>query len=175
MHRSPEFLALSRWGQVPVLQHDGWALVQSGAILEYLAETLGAFAGSAATRQAVREWLFWDADRFAPPIYGCYGVKLGQLKLLPIDIDASIAEDHRRRAEEALYVLDANLTGQDFLASSEPTIADICCYGEVAFARMCDFDVGRWRNVERWAARLSNLPGFAAPFDLLGMSDSQVR
>jgi hypothetical protein len=37
MHLAPEFRALSRWGQVPVLEHEGRVLVQSAAILEYLA------------------------------------------------------------------------------------------------------------------------------------------
>jgi glutathione S-transferase len=36
MHLTPEFRALSRWGQVPVLEHDGWVFVQSAAILEIL-------------------------------------------------------------------------------------------------------------------------------------------
>jgi len=84
MHRTPEFRALSRWGQVPVLEHRGRVLCQSGAILEYLAETLGKFgAGDAAARLRVREWLYWDADRLAPPISGCYGVSLAERKLLP--------------------------------------------------------------------------------------------
>jgi glutathione S-transferase len=41
MHRTAEFRALSRWSQVPVLQHAGKVLVESAAILEYLSETLG--------------------------------------------------------------------------------------------------------------------------------------
>ena len=84
VHRTPEFRTLSRWGQVPVLEHRGRVLCQSGAILEYLAETLGKFgAGDAAARLRVREWLYWDADRLAPPISGCYGVSLAERKLLP--------------------------------------------------------------------------------------------
>ena len=99
LHLMPEFHRISRWRQVPVLTHGARALVQSGAIMEYLAEKLGAFAGEPAARQDIREWLFWDADRFAGPIYGCYGVKLGEQKLLPIAIDPVLAKEHRERAE----------------------------------------------------------------------------
>ena len=35
MHRAPEFLALSRWGQVPVLVDDGHVHLQSAAIVEH--------------------------------------------------------------------------------------------------------------------------------------------
>jgi glutathione S-transferase len=37
--------------------------LQSAAIVEHLAETLGRFQGpDLATRQSVREWLYWDVD-----------------------------------------------------------------------------------------------------------------
>lgn len=84
MHLTPEFRALSRWGQVPVLEHDGRVLLQSAAILEYLSETLDRFRGGIDVRQDIREWLFWDADRLYPYIYGWYGVELGRRKLLPL-------------------------------------------------------------------------------------------
>ena len=59
MHQTPEFRALSRWGQVPVLEHDGRVFVQSAAILQYLAKTLGQFgAANVEDRQHIREWLF---------------------------------------------------------------------------------------------------------------------
>jgi glutathione S-transferase len=84
MHLTPEFRALSRWGQVPVLEHEGRVLLQSAAILEYLSEALGRFGGAdAEARQRIREWLFWDADRLMPPLYGWYGVELGRRNLLP--------------------------------------------------------------------------------------------
>src|SRR6267154_3366700 len=57
MHKTPEFLALSRWGQVPVLMDGERVHLQSAAIVEHLAETLQRFqGGNSATRQAVREW-----------------------------------------------------------------------------------------------------------------------
>jgi glutathione S-transferase len=44
MHKTPEFLANSRWGQVPVLIDRECAHVQSAAIIEQLAEARGRFS-----------------------------------------------------------------------------------------------------------------------------------
>lgn len=175
MHRTPEFRALSRWGQVPVLAHGSRVLVQSNAILEYLADTLGHFgARDPASRQQIREWLYWDADRLAPPIYGCYGVKLGQLKLLPIEVDPVLAADHHQRAEAALATLDTQLRDEEFLAAETPTIADMSCYGDVAFARLSDFAIEHWPNLAAWTKRIEVLPGFKLPFQLLAMADAEI-
>ena len=175
MQRTPEFRALSRWGQVPVLQHGAAVLVQSGAMLEYLAETLGRFGGAdRAARQRIREWLYWDADRFAPPIYGCYGVVLGERGLLPIKVDPVIAAYHWQGVQAAFAALDAQLPDQAFLAAPELTIADLCCYGEIGFARMSGFDLARWPKVERWATRIEAQPGFKPPLELLPMADAEI-
>lgn len=175
VHLTQEFRELSRWGQVPVLQHGNHILVQSGAILEYLAATLGKFGShDHIVHQRIREWLYWNTDRLAPPIHGCYGIKLGQLKLLPTAIDPAIVAYHRRRAEAALSLFDGNLADDDFLVSGQPTIADVCCYGEAAFAQLCDFELSRWPNISRWAGCIAALPGFKAPFDLLAMADAQI-
>jgi glutathione S-transferase len=175
MHGAPEFLALSRWGQVPVLLDGEGVHVQSAAIVEHLAATLGRFEGlDAASRQAVREWLYWDVDVLLPPVYGCYSVSLMQRKLLPINIEPAIAEFHRRSAETALTKLDSQLAGRTYLCAAEPTIADLFCYGDVAFAEICTFDMNRWAKVAGWAERVKALPGFKAPFDLLQMRDAEL-
>jgi glutathione S-transferase len=175
MHKTPEFLALSRWGQVPVLVDNERVHLQSAAIVEHLAETLNQFQGSdSATRQAVREWLYWDVDVLFPPIFNCYGVHLGQRKLLPISVEPTIADYHRRRAEAALSVLDLQLTDRDYLCAAEPTIADLFCYGDVAFAEICAFALHRWTNVVGWTERVTALPGFKAPFALLTMQNAEL-
>jgi glutathione S-transferase len=175
MHKAPEFLALSRWGQVPVLLDGGRVHVQSSAIIEHLAEALERFRGpDPSARQAVREWMYWDVDALFPPIWNSYGVQLGQRKLLPISVEPAIADYHRRRAEAALIVLDSHLAHRDYLCASEPTIADISCRADVAFAEICEFDVKRWTNVARWIEKMKALPGFKAPFDLLQMQDAEL-
>jgi glutathione S-transferase len=175
MHKAPEFLALSRWGQVPVLLDGERVHVQSAAIVEHLADTLGRFRGpDPAACQLVREWLYWDVDTLSPPIFGLYGVHLGRQKLLPISVDPAIADYHGRRAEAALSVLDSHLAHGSYLCAAEPTIADLFCYGDVAFAQICAFDLKRWPNVQGWAKRVTALPGFKAPFELLAMKDAEV-
>ena len=174
MHRTPEFSALSRWGQVPVLVDDGRVYLQSAAIVEHLAETLGRFQGpDPAARQLVREWMYWDVDALFPPVFNCYGVQLGQRGLLPIDVEPAIAAYHRRRTETALSVLDSHLAHRNYLCASESTIADLFCYGDIAFAEICAFDLNRWSNVALWAQRVTALKGFQAPFALLAMENAE--
>jgi glutathione S-transferase len=174
MHQSPEFRALSRWGQVPVLEHDGRVLLQSGAILEYLAESLGRFGGDPALRQEIREWMFWDADRLYPPLYGWYGIALGRRGLLPLSFEDAVVTRWNDRGEAALAALDAHLAGRSFLVGAEPTIADVCSYACIAFAKLSERDLAAWRNVMAWAGRVEALPGFATPFDLLPMNDAAI-
>ena len=175
MHKTPEFKTLSRWGQVPVLLDGGHVHVQSAAIIEHLAAVLSCFQGpDAVSRQAVREWLYWDVDVLFPPVFECYGVSLMERKLLPLNIEPTIALYHRQRAETALAHLDSLLSGRAFLCATKPTIADIYCSGDVAFAKLCAFDLTRWPNIVDWAERIAALPGFQAPFDLLSMQDAEL-
>ena len=175
MHLTPEFRALSRWGQVPVLEHGGRVLVQSAAILEYLARTLGRFGfRDDEARQRVLEWLFWDADRLMPPLYSWYSVELGRRKLLPLSFDPALVAEFDRKGGAALDRLDEYLSSRRFLVGDAATIADICCYGDIAFARLGGKDLAAWRNVMAWAGRIEALPGFAAPFELLAMQDADI-
>lgn len=145
MRKTPEFLALSRWGQVPVLVDGDRAHVQSAAIVEHLADVLGRFQGhDAEARQAVREWLYWDVDALFPPIFNAYSVQLGQRGLLPIRVEPAVAQHNRRRAETALSILNSQLVGRAYLCADQPTIADLFCYGDIAFAEICEFELKRW-------------------------------
>lgn len=174
-HQTPEFRAPSRWGQVPVLEHQDRVLLQSAAILEYLAETLGQFmAAGDDARQQVREWLFWDADRLMPPLYNWYSVELGRRKLLPLVFDPVLVAEFDRKGHAALSFLDTHFADHGYLVGDTATIADICCYADIAFARLSSKSLVDWPNVVAWADRIEALPGFAAPFDLLAMQDGQI-
>ena len=166
-HKKPEFLAINRYGQVPALVHGELNLCQSGAILQYLAETLGKFAGnSVLERQRAREWLLWDADRLSPGVFRSRAYKRGFVKGEP-----AVIETFRQLGEAGLSVLDENLARSPFLAGAAPTVGDVACYGVVALAEEGGFDINSYKNITAWAGRIQALPGFKAPYDLLPLAD----
>jgi len=176
MHQAPEFLALSRWGQVPVLRHGERSYHQSAAIIEHLSEALGKFGGSDdGERQEIREWLCWDADRLTPPAFNAYGVRLGELKLLPIAFDPAVVAHYRRSGGLAWTTLERRLGGRDFIAAPRPTIADIACYAGAAFARLGQVNLAPWPKVVGWTERIEAVPGFKAPLHLLPMADAEIE
>jgi glutathione S-transferase len=166
-HKTPQFLALNRYGQVPALVDGDLRLCQSGAILQYLSETLGKFGGDdTLARQRNREWLFWDADRFSPNVYRSRAIARGFFKAEP-----PTAAVYREGAEVAFKVLDDSLAGGKFLTGAAPTIADIACYGVAVFADEGGFKLADWPNVAAWAGRVAALPGVKPPYELLPMAD----
>jgi len=165
---TPEFRALSRWGQVPVLQHGETVLLQSGAILEFLAELTQKFTSSdPAEQRHIREWLYWSTDRLAPPVYRLYGFWLGKNRLLPIEVDAAVENFFQRRLAAEFAVLDSELSQRNFLVGTRPTIADICCYGDVVFAALGGIELNRWTNVGNWLRRIAALADLPSPSELL--------
>jgi glutathione S-transferase len=69
-HKQPDFLVKNRYGQVPTLRDGQAYFVQSAAILLHLAESLDKLDGKTPIeKQHVREWLFWQWDRLATPVF----------------------------------------------------------------------------------------------------------
>lgn len=157
-HKSPAFLAKNRFGQVPALEDakTGLSLCQSAAILEYLAAELGKFQGDGAAGAArAREWMFWDFDRLAGPIYRSRAQRFGIR-----NFNQPIMEMYWAEGNAALKVLEEALASSDWLAGKTPSIADIDIYGVVAYAPQAGFDLKAYPAIGAWMARLEALPGF---------------
>lgn len=158
--KKPDYLAKNRFGQVPLLTDNetGRHFCQSASILEHLAETTKKFrASSPANRQLVREWLYWEFDRLAAPIFRLRGQKLGLRS-----IHQSTAEMYFAEGNAALKVLDDHLKGKSWLVGRKPTIADIDIYCVVSYAAAGGFDLKPYKNLGGWMKRMEGLPGFGA-------------
>jgi len=110
-----------------------------------------------------------------PPLYSWYSVELGRRNLLPLKFDPVMVAEFDRKGREALNVLGARLSESRFIVAETATIADICCYAGIAFAKLTGRDLAAWPSVAAWAGRIEALPGFAAPFDLLAMQDAEIN
>lgn len=161
--RSPDFRAASRFGEVPVLLHDGLCITQSNAILLYLAAATGRFGGADRTETvSINEWLFWEMSR----------LNLGVANLR----FALHFEDHpppqrvalfRERAEAALLQLDKHLRESRFVVGKRLTIADISCAGYLFWADQAHLDLSRYPNVPRWLGDIRSSKGWQPPGALL--------
>jgi glutathione S-transferase len=109
-----------------------------------------------------------------PPLYAWHSVELGRRKLLPLSFDPVLVAEFDRKGRSALDLLDEHLSSRRFLVGDAATIADICCYSDIAFARLSGKDLTAWRNVTAWAGLIEALPGFAEPFDFLTMRDAEI-
>lgn len=166
-HKTPGFLAKNRFGQVPVLEHDGHFLSQSNVILQYLADTYGKLAGrSAAEEIRIAEWLQWDQDRMASLGMARAFTRFPQMK--PSD---QALEFVTKRAEMALDVLDRHLGTSKFIAGVQPSIADVAIFPWVATADEAGIAIARWPNIQGWAERFMKLPGACHPYSAMPKQD----
>ncbi|HEV2563948.1 MAG TPA: glutathione S-transferase family protein [Microvirga sp.] len=167
-HKQPPHLSRQRFGQVPLLadRNNGRHLCQSAAILEYLADMTGRFGGADLDeRLRAREWMYWDFDRLAAPLYRARVVKAGFRHAPP-----EVVEDCIQAARNALGVLENHLAGRAWLVGEGVTIADIDIYGVVAFAGEAGIALADYPQLSAWTKRIEALPGYKARTDLLPMA-----
>jgi glutathione S-transferase len=156
-NRSPDFLAINPFGQVPVLDDDGVIVPDSNAILVYLAKKLGRgdwLPEDAEGAARVQRWLSVAAG---PIAFGPCAARLVTLFGAAFDAEEVIARAHR-----ILALIDAELSSRDWLAAERPTIADVALYSYIAAAPEGNVDLAAYGHVRAWLARIEALPGFVA-------------
>ncbi|TWA69863.1 glutathione S-transferase [Azospirillum brasilense] len=157
-HKTPEFLALNPFGQVPVLEDDDVVVSDSNAILVYLAKKAGRsdwLPEDARTAAAVQRWLSVAAGEVA---YGPAAARLVTVFGAGFNPDEVIG-----RAHTLLKRLDSHLSGRDWLVGIQPTIADVAIYSYVARAPEGNVDLSGYPAVNAFLRRVEALPGFV-PF-----------
>lgn len=161
--RKPDYMAKSRFGNVPCLQDGNDYIVQSSAILEYLADTTGKYAGKTPLERAhIREWMYWDFDRLAPGLFRSRAFKQGIRKAEP-----QVVDFYRAEGETGLAVLEDALSKREWLVGGQPTIADIAVYPGIYYAADGGFDLAKYPAISAWKARIEALPGYGKPADVI--------
>jgi glutathione S-transferase len=155
-HKTPAFLKMNAFGQVPVLQDGELTLADANAILVYLASRY-APAGPWLPRDpvqaaAVQRWLSVAAG---PLAFGAAAARAIALFKRATQPDEAI-----QRATQLFQVMDATLQSSAFLTGPTPTIADIANYSYTARAPEGGIDLAPYPHLRDWLARIEALPGF---------------
>jgi len=130
----PEFVAINPNSKIPaIVDSDGpdgkpIALMESGAILMYLAGKTGIFLPQAVRgRYDALQWLMFQMGGVGPMFGQAHHFLRAAKEPVPYGIERYVNETRR------LYgVLDKHLAGQEWLAAGEYTIADMATYPWIA-------------------------------------------
>ena len=153
---TPEFLAISPNNKIPAIVDGDVALMESGAILLYLARKAGKLLPSYGSEGywTVMQWMMWQLAHFGP--------MLGQAHhFLHFKRGTSEYAEERYRSEtKRLYgVLDRRLEGRKYIAD-ELTIADIIIWPWSTRFDWQEIDLNNYPNVRRWYLDLADRPAF---------------
>jgi len=159
--RPAEFVAASKFGEVPVLVDDGRALCQSNAILIYLAQKFGVFRGEPSDWQSILEWLSWETNRIG------FSVPNLRFSLRWDKQPPDVLSYLQRRAIADLQTLDQFLSSSEYLVQSGPSIADISCSAYLFWLSQAGIGEADFPNVQRWLSSLSKLPRWRHPDEAL--------
>jgi GST-like protein len=133
--KAPDFLKIS--------------LMESGAIMWYLAEKYGKFLPSdPLDKIKVMEWLMWQMGGLGPMAGQAHHfLHFNQGK-------AEYAEERYAAEVQRLYgVLDNQLAGQDYIAG-DYSIADMACWPWISRYEWQQVDLTKYPNVRSWYQRL---------------------
>jgi GST-like protein len=166
---APAYLEVNPNGKIPsIVDPDGpdgqpIAMMESGAILVYLAAKTGRFLpASTRGKYVALQWLMFQMGHVGP-MYGQVHHFVRSAKVeVPYAIERYVKEKDR------LYgVLDRRLGAARFLAGDEYTIADIATYPWVARHEWHKTDLALFPNVKRWFDAIGARPavqrGMAVP------------
>lgn len=163
--RSAEYRALNPMGEAPFLLDGDVRLSQSGVIQDYVSEKSGKFAGDGPQqRREVWRWVLWDNHKLS----SMAGMTRFLMNFLPEDKrPAEVIAFNLGRLKAAYQVLDAHLQGREWIVGDAPSNADFSCCGYLFYDEPFGFDRADWPNIDAWLTRISDLPGWKHPYDLM--------
>jgi glutathione S-transferase len=156
--RTPAYLAKNPNGKVPMIEtDDGRTMVESNAILTWLADGTKYFGGDAWQRAQTLAWMFFEQYSHEPYV----AVARFICGWTPIDSPRRAdLPQLRARGDHALGVMEKHLASNEWFSATGYGIADIALFGYTHCAGDGGFDLDRYPSIVAWLARVRAQPGF---------------
>ncbi len=152
-------------GEAPVMVDGDLKLTQSGVIQAYVTEKTGKFGGNTMQgRLEVLRWVLFDNHKLSSVV----GPTRFLMNFLPEDKRPQQTIDFfLGRLQGAYAVLNTHLNGRDWIVGDAMTNADLSCCGYLFYDEPFGFDRADWPNIDAWLTRISEIPGWKHPYDLM--------
>ena len=159
----PHFLEIAPNNKIPAI-HDhetGVKMMETGAIMLYLAEKYGKFIGEGNDRLKAIEWLMWQMGGLGPMAGQAHHfLKFNKGK-------APYAEERYGSETKRLYrVLNERLIGRDFIVGAEYTIADMACWPWISRFEWQEIDLNEFPALRDWYVRIAERPATKRGYDV---------
>lgn len=160
---APDFLKIAPNNRIPAMVDNdtGITLMESGAIMMYLAEKHGKFlpTESKARWEAI-EWLMWQMGGLGPMIGQIHHFLRGNKGKSPY------AEERYLNEGKRLYgVLDRKLADRDYIAG-EYSIADMAAWPWISRFEWHQIDPNDYPNLKKWYVRIAERPAVQRGYDV---------
>jgi GST-like protein len=160
---APDFLKIAPNNKIPAIvdNDNGTAMMESGAILLYLAKKAGKLLPSdEKARWSAIEWLMWQMGGVGPMCGQVHHfVRFNQGK-------SAYAEERFLNEAKRLYgVMDRRLADHEFLAG-EYSVADIATWPWISRFEWQTIDLNEFPNVKRWYTDIANRPAVQRGYDV---------
>lgn len=152
-----DFTAINPNQKIPGLRDGEQTLMESCAILLYLAEKYPSPLLPENQRWEVVQWIFWQAANLGPN----FGNKLSYTRYMddvPAEQKVHPLERFNNEAQRLLRVLDRQLEGKPYICGDSFTIADIACYPWVRGWKWSKINITGHPNVVAWVDRVRARP-----------------
>jgi len=152
-----EFGRLNPTRRIPVWEDGSLVLWESNAIVRHLATT--APKGPIAHGVIADQWMEFASTTAQPPLLGAF---YQTVRLPRAQRSQAVLDQHMVSLNHAMDVLDARLTGTDFVNGISLSTADIAL-GTLMY-RYYDMDLPRTKRpgLQAWYRRLTERPAYAA-------------
>jgi glutathione S-transferase len=156
---------INNMGEAPVMIDGDIRLTQSGVIQDYVSEQSGKFGGSnPEERREILRWVLWDNHKLSSNA----GMTRFLMNFLPEDKQPKeVIGFMQGRLSAAYAVLNDHLEGRNWIVGDEITNADLSCCGYLYYPEPFGFVREDWPHIDAWLTRLSETPGWKAPYDLM--------
>ncbi|VAW59549.1 Glutathione S-transferase, unnamed subgroup [hydrothermal vent metagenome] len=159
-HKSEAFLKLNPRGEFPVLEDGSLIVWDSQAILIYLAKQYGTqennhwYPDNAPAIAHITQWL--------TVANGEIFLTLGKARAMLKFGYAGDLELAQKRGIKILQWIDQHLKDRNWLATEQPSIADITCYPYIALCEEGDISLSHYPAIHRWFKRIQNINGYVS-------------
>ncbi|UWQ55220.1 glutathione S-transferase family protein [Leisingera caerulea] len=163
-HRTDDYRGLNVMAEAPVLVDGDVRLSQSGVIQQYISDKTGKFAGRPEDKYEVLRWILWDNHKLSSQA----GMTRFLMHFIPEDKrPQEVITFMQGRLKAAFKTLNTHLQGREWIVGDGLTNADLTCCGYLFYPEPFGFDRAGWPHIDAWLDRISALPGWKHPYDLM--------